>query len=102
MEKIMKLAALMREAKTLVEEINSEGAYSIISASVDMAEDDAYTSQKQAEIFFYKDMPDFCTQKTRKLLNTDSGEIYEDSAIFNGVKLYHLVTEGEDNAKMAV
>ena len=32
MEKIMKLAALMREAKTLVEEINKEGEYDILSA----------------------------------------------------------------------
>ena len=62
----------------------------------------AFANQKQAEIFFYRGMPDFCTQKKRKLLNTDSGEIYEDSAIFNGVKLYHLVTEGENHAKMAV
>jgi len=102
MEKIMKLAALMREAKTLVDEINKEGKYNILSAGVDLDDEDAFADEKQADIFFFKALPNFGITPMRNLLKGED-VIYKESVTVDGVKCYRLV-EGEaaGNASLAV
>ena len=103
MDKIMKLAELIREAREMVDEINKNGEYNILSAGVDMNEDDAFADNKQAEIFFFDGMPDFGADTVKKLINNENGKItYKHSVTVDGVKFYHLVTEGENNASVAV
>ena len=103
MEKIMKLAALMREAKELVDAINKEGKYNILSAGVDLNDDDAFTDEKQADIFFFHALPNFGITPMRNLLKGESEKVvYKESVTVDGVKCYRLVEGAEENAKLAV
>ena len=105
MEKIMKLAALMREAKELVEEINKEGIYDIISAAVEIKSGDAFADEKQAEIHFFKLLPDFEITPMRNLYGDSIDKVtFRESVEVDGVECFRLVDEKEvqDNAKVAV
>ena len=104
MDKIMKLAALMREAKSLVDEINKDGEYNILTAGVDMDITDALVEKKQAYIYFYNDMPDMGGNIVKTLMSTnyDGEATYKHSVTVDGVKFYYLEKEENDNAKVAV
>lgn len=105
MDKIMKLAALMAEAKKLVEEINNEGSYNIISAAVEIKSGDAFADEKQAEIHFFKTLPDFEITPMRNLYgDTIDNVTFRESVDVDGVECFRLVDEKEvdDDAKLAV
>ena len=103
MEKIMKLAALMREAKDLIDEIESEAAETGISI-IDVQADWINTSPK---IHFFMGLPKVAgyAPVDRKLVECESGNYWKDETIMNGVSLFEVDTdkkEGVLNASVAV
>ena len=103
MEKIMKLAALMREAKALIDEIESEEEETGIS----VLEVKASYNNDCPEIHFYKGLPKATNYipATRYLVECETGDYWKDETIMNGVKVFEIDAarkEAAINASMAV
>ena len=94
MEKIMKLAALMREADKLAKEIIREGrenddAFRVISADIRDGKMAVHIAHNLKEIG--KDMGWDVVRNKRD----DDYYIYEDSADVDGVKFFEILTDKE-------
>jgi len=104
MEKIMKLAALMREAKALIDEIEREKDRTGIS----VIEVKADWSHSVPNIHLYTGMPDVTNHApcSRKYVECGSGDYWEYSATIEGVNYTEInlqtAKEAANNAKLAV
>ena len=103
MEKIMKLAALMREAKALIDEIEREEKETGISIiEVKASYEDTYP-----EIHLFQGLPKATNYMPAKRYHVETkvGDYWKDETFINGVKFFEIDAEkkeGEDNASMAV
>lgn len=104
MEKIMKLAALMREAKALIDEIQKDENITGVS----VIEVNAYHGDQLPKIHMYRGLgkaTNFVPAE-RVLVECDSmGDYWRDEVVINGVKFFEVDVEkkeADDNAKMAI